>query len=406
MRIPDGPTGEMTVSPSQLRVYGAGGLRLDSQEDERGCPRLYKARYVDKIVLRDDDSYPLNYGTYFHRILELMDADGLDPDEAIRSAFEPSWPPEFITEARTDLDNYLARGAAPMDRYATIATEQELTALLYVDPDYGPVHVRGFIDWMGADLDAPGVVHFVDYKTNRTPPSDSAVAGDVQLKAYHYLIRENADRYGSPRRIVAHLDAIKWRDIDVAFSDADIDDWHDWCVAVVRRILRDEEAAPKINPGCRYCPIRRDCPAFLAIPDEAVAIIEGAEEAAAGIEGADPAALAETLAWRDRANSARLALENEVKALDAEFKRIAMTRGGLVVGDAEWAIDTAWKTDVDLRSIHGIVGDDLFFENASMTKSAAKAMARSLDPSSASQVEACFRSVPSGLKVTRKAITS
>ena len=71
----------------------------------------------------------------------------------------------------------------------------DLDALLYIDEDFGPIYLRGKLYWIGVDPETPGVVHVVDWKTNRTPPSDDSVRGDVQLPAYHWLVRENAERF-------------------------------------------------------------------------------------------------------------------------------------------------------------------------------------------------------------------
>ena len=170
MQIPKGPNGHPTVSATQLRTYGAGGFLLDQQEQEQGCPRLYKAKYIEKRVPKTDRAYPLVYGAFVHDALFLMEEEDVTPDEALERACPVDGDPARFAVARKDLTAYLERGASPVDRFATIAVETELTALLFVDDEYGPIYWRGFLDWLGLDPDLPNTLHFVDYKTDRTPP--------------------------------------------------------------------------------------------------------------------------------------------------------------------------------------------------------------------------------------------
>lgn len=152
-----------TISPNGLRTYGSGGFALDGIEQPRGCPRKFYHRYV----LQEDDpseSYPLKYGSMFHKALELMESEGLDPDAALAEAWDTSLPPEAYEEALADMRHYLDRPSTPLDRYGTLRTETELAAPLYVDPDFGPIYIRGIIDRIAVDFDTPNLLHVVDFK--------------------------------------------------------------------------------------------------------------------------------------------------------------------------------------------------------------------------------------------------
>lgn len=391
MQIPEGPSGNPTVSPNQLRIYGAGGFRLDVGEEQRGCPRQYKARYVEKRVKDDGErSYALAYGGMFHEILFRMEEDGLNPDEALEQCF-PAWmPPEAWVEARDDLTAYLERGASPTDRFATLSVENELDALLYVDEEYGPTHLRGFVDWMGVDLDEPTTLHIVDYKTNRFPPRVDDVRGDVQLKAYHWLAMQHREKYGI-RRVVVHLDAVKWREIEVAYTEQEIEDWHSWCVAVVRKMWRDTEGKPVANPGCAFCPVREDCPEFIGLPAVGSDLSQGLK----GLE--DPE---RKLQWRDAANKVRLLLEKAVKSIDDEFRQRAEGEGGLVVGDTRWTMETEWSNEFDLIQLHEVLGDR-FYEVVSTSQSRLETLTKGWPPGQTAAVMACVRRVPTGSKVKK-----
>lgn len=401
-------TGEViqahTVSASQLRTYGAGGFRLTEQEEARGCPRQYKAKYVEHRVAQEF-SYPLVYGRTVHEVLWLMEEESIGPEEALDRCFPPELEPEAYREMLDDLTAYFERGASPTDRFGTIAIEQDLHALLYVDEDFGPVFYRGIVDWIGVDLEVPNLLRVVDYKTNRTPPSVDDVRGDVQLKGYDYLLRQNWERYmpkGSRPRIAQHLDAIKWREVEVAFSDEDIEDWHAWASAVVRRMLRDDKAEPVLNPGCAWCPVKDDCPAYLGLPSVGEAIAAqatGTDEDPAQVPLMDDV---QRLAWRDSANAARLLLEKAVKAVDEEFKTRALTLGAVEVGAQEFVRETEWKDEVDMRALHRALGNDVFYRVISAGKTKIKEMTKDWDPGRTRAVWDAYRRVPVGTTVVRR----
>jgi CRISPR/Cas system-associated exonuclease Cas4 (RecB family) len=397
MQIPDGPNGFPTLSASQFRTYGTGGFLLEFNEEPKGCPRKYHSKYVLKEKYPEEFSYPLVYGGMFHRVMHLMEEPGLTPDEAIAEAFEPEYPQEMWTELREDIDRYMARGSAPSDVYATLAVEVELTALLYTDEEYGPIWYRGFLDWVGLDPENPRVIHSVDYKTNRQPAKRDDLLGDVQLRSYDWLVTECAEEMwgiASPR-VVTHLDVVKFNDVDVAYSRADIEDWHSWAVAMARKILRDDTHEPILNTMCASCPIRETCPAFLGMPTLA-GELAGVLTKPEGLQ--DPV---KKLEWRDRANSMRLTLEKAVKSIDEEFKSLAEQKGGLRVGDQQWVQKSDWGTVVDIRKLANMLGED-FWKIASVSQTAVKGLIKGWPESTKSQIMALYRKEPAGSKIVRE----
>jgi PD-(D/E)XK nuclease superfamily len=395
MKIPDGPNGFPTLSASQFRTYGTGGFLLEFNEEPKGCPRKYHAKYVDRVDLPQEFSYPLVYGGLFHQVMFLMDEKGLTPEEAAEEAFDPSMPQEMWTELRADLENYMARGASPSDRFAVMEVEAELTALLYEDEEFGPVYYRGFLDWIGVDMDFQTVIHLIDYKTNRAPARREDLLGDVQLRGYHWLALQNADRFvqvPNPR-VVTHLDVVKFNDVEVAYSASDIEDWHSWAVAMARKILRDEEHLPVLNTMCSSCPIRFDCPAFDAMPEHGAELVTELT----GLH--DPL---KRLEWRDRANRVRLNLDKSVKAIDSEFKSAALTAPVFVGGDV-FKKEADYSTVVDLPRLQELLGTE-FWKIAGTSKTAVEALVKDWEPSRRALVLACFRREMTGEKVVRRAV--
>jgi hypothetical protein len=388
-------TGFPTISATQLRTYGAGGFALDEQEETKGCPRQWKAKYVDRVVDDGPRSYPLQYGSFIHEVFYAMEQDGLSPEEAVEAKFPVDGDPKMIQEALDDLRGYMERGSTPSDRFATIGVELDLAAELYVDEEYGPIWWRGILDWVGIDPEDPGIVHVVDYKSNRFPPTIEAVRGDVQMKSYAWLIKQNAERLGLPPnvRVVVHLDAIKWREVVVWFTDDDIDEWHTWAVAVTRTIVRDEECAPVINPGCSWCPVADTCPAMEALP-------KIGEEMLGAVPDGDWDA---RMRWRDQANRVRLLLEKRVKAIDEARDEEVHRNGELIANGYRWFLEAAWKTKVDARRLHRVLGD-VFYEIVTVPKTKVDGLVRGWDAGELAMVDEAFERVAEGVKVAKQKV--
>jgi hypothetical protein len=394
MRIPTNEKiGFPTVSASQLRTYGAGGFRLGEQEEAKGCPRQYKAKYVERRV-PDQRGYALRYGSYWHEVMYRMERDDLSPDEALLACLPIDAGPEMLAEGKADMAAYLERGTSPSDLYGTLAVEADMAAELYVDEDFGPIWYRGIMDWIGIDMDVPTVVHVADYKTNRHPPTLSDVLGDVQLKGYAWLALNAPEMPVKPRTVVVHLDAVKYRDVEVMFSAEEIEDWRDWAIALCRKILRDEEGKPILNPGCSWCPVKNDCPAFQVLP-------EVGDELAGKIGTLDDPQT--RLQWRDAANKVRLLLANAVTEIDDGFKEQALEQGLLTVGTTQWSLEAGWEDVWDLRSLHGAMGDE-FYDVVSTSKTAVTRATKSWPPDRLAGVNAARSRQPSGTKVVKKQI--
>ena len=164
MLIPLGPpespaAGYPTLYPTRLRAYGA----APPFDEVRGCPALYKARYVDNEIVRiAEHGSPLEFGGAVHEALFHMEQHAVGPDEALRETWPAALGLDRWAEAVDLLEHYLERGG-PMARYATLAVEVELFAELYVDDDFGPIWFGGIIDWLGVDTNlTDGTCHQVE----------------------------------------------------------------------------------------------------------------------------------------------------------------------------------------------------------------------------------------------------
>lgn len=396
MQIPVGSSGFPTVSVNQIRTYGAGGFRLIGLEDPRGCPRLYKAKYVERRVREEETqkSPALRYGGVIHEALFLMEEEGIPPEEALERVWPIDMDQSFWSEAREDLEAYISRGATPRDRFATLAVELDAECELYVDEEFGPIWFRGILDLIALDPDQPSVLHVVDYKTNRTPPKVEDVKADVQMRAYAWLaLRIARERFGIDNpTVVVHLDAVKWREYEVHFTHEHLEDWYSWFVAVVRTILRDEEAKPRLHDDCAYCPVRHDCPAFEQLPDTARTLGDVIGE----LE--DPVS---RLQWRDAANKVRLLLDKAVKAIDAEISEQVRRDGVVTIGDTSFVLEPSWINEIDLQSLHRALGDR-FYDLVTTSKTKIEEATKGWPVTRRADILASIRRVPSGTTVSRK----
>jgi RecB family exonuclease len=425
-------TGLVTFSPNSLRKYGAGGLTLEGMEEPRGCPRQWHHRYILKTVPEQTNEI-LAYGRVLHKVFELMEAEPIGPDEALMRCWDPSLPLDMYDEALTDLENYFNRPVSSADRYGTLATELEMTALLYVDEEYGPIYMMGIADEISVDLDGRGIVLIKDYKTNRHPPTLADLRVDMQGKTYSWLFKQLAEKLVPMMpdpKVLFQLDAIKWREMEpVEYSDDDLATWHAWTVAIVRIILRDQKHEPVINEGCAWCPVKDTCPAYQSLPDLASELLKvkppevqppmrpsrvpWTEEVYAelinhyqDVELAEyhlaVAAHRERLAaWVKRVNDMRLLLVKAHDEANDRFAADAKQVGPMKAGPFKWEETTAWLPTQDLRRLRSLLTDEQFYSVVKTTKGALQDLVKTWPPADAKAVMDCLGSVPNGTTVKR-----
>jgi PD-(D/E)XK nuclease superfamily len=391
--IPTDDQGRPRVSVSQWRTYGAADLVLDEHERPRGCPRQYRRKYVDKDVPPEIRSLPARKGTLLHLALHYMEEHDTGPEEALTAVWDPALPPESFAELKDVLLSYLDRGG-PMARYATLGHELDLSTQLYVDDDFGPVMFRAIIDWIGLDLDDQSLLHIVDYKSNMAVPNRSEARRSVQLKGYNWMVFQEWDRWlrGQPRRAVIHLDALRWKDVEVRFTAEELEEWHAWAVAVTRRMLRDREWVPELNDGCAWCPVKDDCPEWLGLPGTAESVL------LRRTPDAPDAIHARMLEFKRMAKL----LTDGAKDLENRLLAEAEKTGQLELPGETWARDTNWVNETDWEALQRILGDRVWDAAGKGSKAAIERATKGLDPSTRARALLCLQRVPDGMTIAKK----
>lgn len=397
MLIPLGPpespaAGYPTLYPTRLRAYGA----APPFDEVRGCPALYKARYIDNEIVRiAEHGSPLEFGGAVHEALFHMEQHAVGPDEALRETWPAALGLDRWAEAVDLLEHYLERGG-PMARYATLAVEVELFAELYVDDDFGPIWFGGIIDWLGVDTNLTQQLHLADYKTNARPLSREDVVVDQQLRGYEWLVHRNWKTTlampGAPS-IIAHMDGLRWNDVEVQFTNSDREEWQSWAIAAARSILRDDTAKEVISEGCRWCPRKLQCGAYSRLPGDAEAIRLRAT-------GKSPE---ELWGWRRDAAQAVALLKKGIDDVDEILRSKAEQEGPFVVDDQQWFEEDDEKDRVDLERLHNAVGDVLFYDAVSVTKKTLDQL-RKAHPDLAPEIDRCVDRIVVGRSVTRKKV--
>ena len=235
------------------------------------------------------------------------------------------------------------------------------------------------------------------HNSNRQPLDADEVKRDLQMRQYDWLVRQNWERLGLQGRphTVAHMDGLRWNDIEVRFTENDGVMWADWAAAIARKILRDEIAPEVLGPGCRWCPRRMECGKYLELPGTHQSI-------AARSTSTDPEVLWK---WRGEAAELKKTLDDGIKDVDALLKGIAIDEGPFEIGDQRWE-DVDDETDVlDMAKLHDVLGDAVFYRIASATKKDVQQIAKD-HPDQAAAIEACYQRLVTGRKVTRKKVKS
>jgi PD-(D/E)XK nuclease superfamily len=391
--IPTDDEGRPIVSVSQWRTFGAADLMLDEQEQPRGCPRQYHRKYVLKDVPPEIRNDAARAGTMLHAALHWMEEHDTGPEEALTATWNPQLPPEMFEKLKEVLLAYLDRGG-PMVRFATLGHELDLRSVLYVDDVFGPVMFRGILDWIGLDLEDQSLLHGVDYKSGMAQPNRTEARRSVQLKGYQWLAFQHWDRWlrGQPKRMVMHLDALRWKDVVVRFTQADLEEWHAWAVAVTRRMLRETEWTPRLNDGCAWCPVKDDCSEWLGLPGVAKAT------AARRIGGTTDEQYARMQELR---SMAKLCGDGATQIQEALEKEAAT--GELELPDGStWRQGTKWENETDWSTLQTILGPTVWDVAGKGSVAAVKRATKGMDPSTVSRALACVERVPNGTTIEKK----
>lgn len=393
MIIPPGAVGtpaegKPCLHTSHIRSYGAGGFKLGEMEQVRGCPAQYRARYVKHEITSKLSNDSMLKGSVLHDALFRMEEHSIGPEEALKLAWIPELPMTAFGSCVDDLNKYLERSG----QYSTLQVEVELYAPLYEDEEFGEIWFGGRIDKFDVDPEEENLLHVIDYKSNNWPPTLEDVKGDIQLKGYSWLVSQNWQQFMSQKpRIIAHLDAIKFRDVEWEFEDSDLEEWREWASSIASKILRDEEAEPILNPGCTWCPIKLDCKKFRQLPGRGTTMLEKK----------NVSDINKLLAWLDEAKDTVKKLKSGIDDVEEILKDKIVSDGEVIANKLRYYMENGNKTETNLRKLHDILGDK-FYSVAKVNKADTLTLGKNLGKKEA--VEQCFETVTGAPKMKTEPI--
>ncbi len=350
MKIPD-----MELHQSHARSYGGGSFELVPGYDDPGCPRLYQAKYeLERVVW--DDSWQRQYGAAVHKAIDIFEGGSITPEAALEKIWPVVLGPERFIEAVRDLTRMVERLAVETH---TVATEQFLRMKLYTDEDYGDVYLGGSIDRIAIDLINAWILYFDDWKTDRKPPSYENLNRWIQGFWYASLLRANADSFMADDLvgqvgIKGRYEAVKWYGLERVFTNDDLDYFEAWAESLARTILRDKTAEPIINPGCGWCPIRMDCPAWVGLPADGATLLERMTDTKLEF-------LAPRLKEMTDVRLQLEKLEKDVKGMISGRVLAPDSGDEFKAGGTRWFLNPAEKRVADVKAVAKIMGDDFWF---------------------------------------------
>ena len=215
------------------------------------------------------------FGVVLHAVVRLVSDGVLAPDvDALLARLDAVWPSMGFEapwhgaherrEAESALRRFLvwhtsrARGVAGSERAFRVQV--------------GDVVLSGSADRI--EIDAEGAVHVVDFKTGKTPPSNTEAAMNPQLGVYQLAARMGAfDDVLPPGTPLGGAELVWLRKErrggipQVQLQDAlqeGQDTWVHDLLGQVEASIRDERFPARPQDGCDACPVRGCCPAHPA----------------------------------------------------------------------------------------------------------------------------------------------
>lgn len=342
-----------TLSNNQITKFGSGGFELVIGEGHAGCPKLYKAQYIDKTV-PEQSAYPLSFGITMHEALYLMEKEEITPEEALKKAWDTRLTQKDFDEALNDLRNVIERGGV-LPNLHTVNVEQRIKKLLYVDEEYGEIYYQGILDWIGIGEEYD-VLYFADYKTDRAPWSQEDAQNWVQGKSYAWLLQDSEylekELPGIDNPLIVGLvELTKFYTLQVAYNEEDIEAWRAWAEATARKILREKDFAPQLNKGCNWCPIKNDCEAWLGLPEHGTTLLEKL----------NVTPLEERINLIDEAKETKKKLDKLIKDTEAEVYEKVASEGAQSIGKYDFKLEGSLSSKVvDLPKLHDTMGDKFY----------------------------------------------
>jgi putative RecB family exonuclease len=242
------------------------------------CPRQFRYRYVDRLPA-PSEGIEAFVGKRVHEIIERLHlfvregrvpplpdvlrrfrtlwSEKFEPDR-IRIVRHGESPDDYRAMGERCLTNFYRRGY-PFDADETLGLEERVKFAL---DDAGAYPVQGIIDRLVRARDGALEIH--DYKTSRRIPPQHVLDKDRQLAFYELGVRARLPEEGEIRLVWHYLQPGAVR--TSTRSPEQLTALRQKSIALIDRILGEEEYAPRPSPLCAWCEYNDRCPASTAKP--------------------------------------------------------------------------------------------------------------------------------------------
>jgi len=296
------PGGTLEDAQGRLRLSFT---RVDTFER---CPRLFRYQYVDRLP--QAPAPQLSFGSSIHAVLEWL-YDRKHPElpsleETLQALFD-SWDASGYAEAdRSEQLRAYEHARAVIAAFHARVVREGFRSPAAVEawfelPVGSDIVVVGAIDRV--DVDEDGVLHVVDYKTNRKARTRAQVRGSLQLAIYALATEE---LFGSLPGSVALDFVVPGVTVRVPVEELDLAAVPARLVEVARRVRAGEDT-PTPHRLCDWCDFQSICPAWIG-EDGAV--------------GEDSEVLGRAMRERDRLRRMLVGEARRLQQLDLAVERL------------------------------------------------------------------------------------
>lgn len=263
-----GGGGDVADGPLRLSF-----TRVDTFER---CPRRFRYQYVDGLP--QTPAPQLSFGTSIHAVLEWL-YDRKHPvlptiDETLQVLFD-AWDTTGYAEVPRDEQLQAYEHARDVVRrfHQRLVTEgfrlPAATEAWFELPVGEDIIVVGAIDRV--DVDDQGVLHVVDYKTNRRARTQAQVRSSLQLAIYALATEA---LFGRRPETVALDFVVPGIRVDVPVRSLDLAAVPERISNVAQRIRAGEDT-PTPHRLCDWCDFQSICPAWTTAEPDAGSIVLG-----------------------------------------------------------------------------------------------------------------------------------
>lgn len=328
----------------------------------RDCPSRFTyqmRRWTDEGEPPESKHPDTMYGSAVHHGIEKMETELMSVEEAMQDTFN-HWgvylDPDTMERLEKDLTTYQRRDAE-WATWKPVSVEDDFRVPL-LEHEGETIYYRFKIDRLYQDRSDPTRFVHVDYKSSKWKKDQAEIDADPQMWSYNWGIHEIFPECQSLQQF---YDQLMYGMNPTRKSPEQREQIKVWLQRQVTAILQDEEAEPKLNEWCPWCPILESCPEPRRSAEFTRARIAALapEDQDTGKLDIDPDLIEVYVSESENAKLLIKALErfnDSINDVIRDMPTAVRTYHGYELGGKE--IDV-WTPD-GLREAHRILGDDFY----------------------------------------------